>query len=124
MGIPLNIRKATTVYSINKRNIIERKKMSETVSFKVYLTDLTEEGDPEVRRFVVDREVSTSFTYFQQKLIAVYPRLRNKVFAVNWTDMDGDNVTIATDEELIIALTEMTGPLYKMQVVIKGGKKE
>ena len=40
-------------------------------------------------------------------------------FSVSWTDGDGDKVTIATDEELIIALTEMTGPLYKLTVNLK-----
>merc|ERR1711962_1888227 len=39
------------------------------------------------------------------------------------TDEDGDMVTIATDEELIIALTEVTGPVYKLIVNIKSEKK-
>jgi len=97
--------------------------MGETVSFKVYLKDVGSEDQAEVRRFVVDKEVSSSFTYLEEKLATVYPRLKNELFTVNWTDEEGDNVTIATDEELIIALTEMKGPLYKIQVLVKGGKK-
>jgi sequestosome 1 len=31
-------------------------------------------------------------------------------------------VTIRTDDELVIALTEMKGPVYKMQAVLKSGK--
>ena len=32
-------------------------------------------------------------------------------------------MTITNDEELIIALTEMPGPLYKLNLVLKGNKK-
>ena len=32
-------------------------------------------------------------------------------------------VTISNDEELIIALTEMPGPLYKLSLSLKGNKK-
>merc|ERR1711915_357218 len=39
-----------------------------------------------------------------------------------WTDSDGDMVTIATDEELMIALTEMQGPLYRLQLKSTGQK--
>jgi hypothetical protein len=46
--------------------------MAENVSFKVSLKDA---GENEVRRFVVDRDVSTSFTYLQEKLCAVFPQL-------------------------------------------------
>ena len=36
-------------------------------------------------------------------------------------DSDGDEVTIASDDELVIALTEMTGPVYKINISIKVG---
>merc|ERR1719245_350737 len=42
---------------------------------------------------------------------------------MTWKDEDGDMVTISTDEELIIALTEMAGPVYKLTVIIKSEKK-
>ena len=83
-----------------------------------------EHGENEVRRFVVDKEVSTSFTYLQEKLCVVFPQLKQKTFSVSWTDGDGDIVTIGLDEELIIALTEMPGPVYKLVVNVKTQKKE
>ena len=49
----------------------------------------------------------------------MFPQLNQKIFSVTWTDEDGDMVTIATDEELIIALTEMPGPVYKLKVDVK-----
>eukprot|EP00090_Calanus_glacialis_P045022 TRINITY_DN8123_c0_g1_i2.p1 TRINITY_DN8123_c0_g1~~TRINITY_DN8123_c0_g1_i2.p1 ORF type:complete len:514 (-),score=192.21 TRINITY_DN8123_c0_g1_i2:143-1684(-) len=95
--------------------------MVDNVSFKVVLKD--KETEDELRRFVVDKEVSTSFAYLQEKLCLVFPQLKQKIFSVTWTDEDGDMVTIATDEELIIALTEMPGPVYKLKVDVKSPKK-
>lgn len=87
--------------------------MADTVSFKGYLKGTEEE---EVRRFNVDKEVSSSFSYLQEKLRVVFPALRLKTFTVSWVDEDGDSITIASDEELIIALTEMKGSLYKLTI--------
>merc|ERR1712007_220208 len=91
---------------------------TDSVSFKVVLKEQNE-----LRRFVVDKDVSTSFSYLQEKLCLVFPQLKQKIFSISWTDDDGDMVTIATDEELIIALTEMQGPVYKLIVDIKKEKK-
>ena len=35
---------------------------------------------------------------------------------VTWIDSDGESITVRTDEELLIALTEMEGPVYKLDV--------
>ncbi len=35
---------------------------------------------------------------------------------ISWTDVEGDKVTIRTNEELIIALAEMKGPVYKLTI--------
>jgi len=90
--------------------------MGDNVSFKVYLKNQEEQ---EVRRFVIDKNVSTSFEYLVGKLRVIFPQIQRSVFTVGWTDEDGDQVTVTTDEELIIALTEMTGPLYKLTVTVK-----
>lgn len=92
--------------------------MGEMVSFKASKCDL--EGEAEVRRFQVDKDVSSSFAYLQQKLASVFPDISRKVFSITWVDTDNDIVTIATDEDLIIALTEMEGPLYRINIVVKG----
>merc|ERR1712121_191436 len=98
--------------------------MPDNVSYKVYLLDTKGgEGSSEVRRFVVDKDVSSSFPYLKEKLATVFPSLRPNVqFDVSWTDEDDDKVTIASDEELIIALTEMPGPVYKLNVAVREGK--
>ena len=94
--------------------------MGDNVSFKVFLKN---DNEQEVRRFVIDKNVSTSYDYLLEKLRVVFPQLQGSVFSVCWTDEDGDHVTITSDEELIIALTEMTGPLYKLTVNLKKVKK-
>lgn len=52
-----------------------------TVSFKVFLQD---EHESEVRRFGVDRNVVANFNYLKEKLQAVFPSLRGRVFIVAW----------------------------------------
>jgi len=97
-------------------------KMADGVSFKGFLKSSTP-GESEVRRFLVDKDVSSNFVYLQEKVATVYPTLKHKLFNISWVDSDGDEVTIASDDELVIALTEMTGPVYKINISIKGEKK-
>ena len=90
-----------------------------TVSYKVYLyKDWAKEQALEVRRVGIDREVSTSFTYLKEKLASVFPVLgRGKTKStITWQDEENEWITIRSDEELVIALTEMTGPVYKLHV--------
>jgi len=96
--------------------------MSETVSFKGFLKGDPDTVEEEVRRFNIDKEVSTSYAYLLEKLMIVFPSLKQKNFSVSWIDEDGDSVTIASDEELIIALTEMQGSLYKLHINVKGAR--
>merc|ERR1711935_536032 len=99
--------------------------VEETVPYKVFLAKGSEKIDTEVRRFGVDKDVSSSFTYLKEKMAIVFPSLGPAAeFSVSWTDSDRDMVTIATDEELIIALTEMVGPLYKLHVTPRPGQKK
>jgi len=92
------------------------------VSYKVYLYNQeysTPKGPAlEVRRIGVDRDVSTSLTYLKEKLASVFPVLgRTKTkHSVVWQDDESEWITLRTDEELVIALTEMTGPVYKLHV--------
>jgi len=96
--------------------------MAASVSYKVVLNNQKNDGENELRRFLVDKEVSSSFSYLQEKLCTVFPHLKQNDFSVSWTDEDGDLITIASDEELIIALTEQPGPLYKLVAKVKAPK--
>ena len=98
----------------------------DNVSYKVALKDKTvvDGAHDEIRRFAVSRDVATSFVYLKAKLVQLFAALKDNVdYAVTWTNGDGDEIVVAGDEELIIALSEMTGPVYRLNVVVKGAKK-
>merc|ERR1712211_116615 len=59
----------------------EEVKMADNVSFKVYLKDPSQGEETEVRRFVVDKEVSTSLVYIKEKLVSIFPVLADKIFS-------------------------------------------
>merc|ERR1712012_1107235 len=67
----------------------EEVKMADNVSFKVYLKDPPQGEETEVRRFVVDKEVSTSLVYIKEKLVSIFPVLADKIFSISWTDEAG-----------------------------------
>jgi sequestosome 1 len=54
--------------------------------------------------------------YLREKLRSLFGPGNLKIY---WKDEDGDDVLIETDEELMIALQEMAGPVYKLDVVIQ-----
>jgi len=93
--------------------------MAKPVNFKVTLwskKEVSEKEKEEIRRVSVDSDVSTSFTYLTEKLASVFPVLKSRPGKVTWLDADGENITIRSDEELVIALTEMEGPVYRLDV--------
>lgn len=97
--------------------------MSETISYKAYLKEsfaTKTDNNMEVRRFLMEKGVSTKFDELQARIKKVFPVLEtNNNFAISWEDGDGDQVVINTDEELSIAMTEMPGPVYKINIAIK-----
>ena len=78
------------------------------ISIKVFLRCQDEEE--EVRRFSLERSAGSCVSYKQlvARLEAMFPQLEAAVYRVSWTDEEGDAVTISTDEELGIALAEMS----------------
>lgn len=90
------------------------------LSFKVYL-DLNNDAKPEVRRFGVPQCNVTNYLFLKDKIRSMFPALRNSNlnFKISWKDEDSDLVDITSDEELLIALTEMSGQeLRKLFVAV------
>jgi len=105
---------------MGKNSLQKTINMNGEVSFKVSLLD-KDNIKSEVRRFAVPQDCSTSLVYLKEKLRTLFgPNNLN----ISWQDQDGDNVLIETDEELTIALQEMTGPVYKLEVAIKEAADE
>lgn len=88
-----------------------------SISFKVYILENNDES-VEVRRFEVDQGVVTNYDYIRERLQYVFPRLRGKVFKILWKDAENDEVTISSDEEMMIALSEIKSDLCKLLVRI------
>merc|ERR1712226_645173 len=102
------------IYLPSKMSLPDQK-ITESVSFKVSL--LKENGEKsEVRRFVVPQDCSSSLIYLKEKIRTTFNLGRSNC-KVSWKDEDSDDVTIETDEELLIAFQELVGPVYKLQVV-------
>merc|ERR1711963_867568 len=96
-----------------------RDKMS--VSFKV---TLNKEEEQETRRFQVDKGVAGSLVYLKQKIAAIFPEFRRSEPVLSWVDEDGDEVVVTSDEELKVALTALTGPVYKLKVKLGDKAKD
>ena len=98
--------------------------MEDPVSYKGYFNSDAQEGLHEVRRFTVDKEKSNSLEFLKDKLVTVFPQIKDKEIFITWRDNDGDMVTIENDEDLMIAKAEMQGHLYKINVMIKNENKK
>ena len=92
------------------------------VSFKVYLK--TAGSELEVRRFLIERNTRTDYNLLMEKLWMLFPQLQDSDFSLTWTDSEGDTITVNTDEELSIALSEMPGEPYKLNLNIKTDRRE
>merc|ERR1712198_670382 len=95
-----------------------RNRMS--VSFKVTLSKGEEQ---ETRRFLVSEEVGSSLVYLKQKIATIFPSFRRTEPVLSWVDEDGDEVVVASDEELEVALAALPGPVYKFRVKLADTRK-
>lgn len=98
--------------------------MSNSLPFKCYLEG-KDGGTKEIRRFTLDSDVVGNFTYLQEKIRNIYPQLLRENFLIQYigkvktllllvlikhlerwifSDDEGDNVTVSSDDELIAAL--------------------
>merc|ERR1712107_763826 len=56
----------------------------------------------------------------KQKIAAIFPEFRRSEPVLSWVDEDGDEVVVTSDEELQVALTALTGPVYKLKAKLAG----
>ena len=64
------------------------------------------------------QDCSTSYVYLKEKLRSVFGQeIANSGFDISWQDNEEDIVTVESDEELLIAMNELEGPVYKFNLV-------
>merc|ERR1712130_1020018 len=95
-------------------------KLKMSLSFKVTLIQGNEQ---ETRRFVLNEDTASRFSDLKTKITSIFPALDQRKPVVSWLDKEGDELRIANDEEMKLALAAMTGPVFKLRVRL-GGKKE
>jgi len=71
---------------------------------------------------VLNEDTASRFSDLEQKITSIFPALDQRDPVVSWLDKEGDEVQIANDEELKLALASMSGPVFKLRVRL-GGKK-
>lgn len=68
------------------------------------------------------------YTYLQIRMISSLREEQLKQLQLQittiWTDGEGDEAILATDENLALALDDMSGPIYKFKAYIEKKKKE
>ncbi|OWF55631.1 sequestosome-1-like [Mizuhopecten yessoensis] len=79
-------------------------------------------AEPEIRRFPVPADVSSSFDYLKKKISDVFPGLHKGLFSLYWKDQDGDLITFNSDEELLEALGFVNDGM--LRIVIKEGNPQ
>ena len=79
----------------------------------------TEDVQAEIKKFQVDQNFSTDFNHLLGKIRSYYKFAGVKVF---WTDSDGDDIKIDSDEDLQTAQIENTGGSLKLKVVLEDGR--
>lgn len=75
-----------------------------------------ESENPEIRRFSIPQEVSSSYDYLVGKIRQVYPSLLRKVFRLYWRDNENELVTLSSDEELVLALGCISQENFKVYI--------
>ncbi|KAK6643527.1 hypothetical protein RUM43_005037 [Polyplax serrata] len=89
--------------------------MNGTVPFKLFLKSSNSENT-EVRRIHILEYLSTSFANLCEEIITLFPILKNTSYSITWKDDEGDEITISSDNELTIALTEMKTDIKKLYI--------
>ena len=109
-------------------NTVKMSNPTDLVPFKGYFTlappvvggNLGTEGETEVRRFMMNLEDAVKFVSLVKKVKSVFPSAKDKEIKISWTDNDGDDVIIDSDEELAIALFDLTGfNVQKLDIFVK-----
>jgi sequestosome 1 len=76
-----------------------------------------ENVNKEIRRFSVDPLVAANYEYMSKKVAQVFPSLGSPDnFTLAWKDSDDDMITFSSDEELVEALGQKDGDVFRIYI--------
>lgn len=98
--------------------------MAQQLTVKAYLkrwnVDRNQlESVEEIRRFSVDQDVATSYTYLLAKVTNVFPGLNNKSITLYWRDADNDMIAFSSDDELMEAVKNVNDGVLRVFITEK-----
>ena len=78
------------------------------------------EESVEIKKFQVPHDLSTTdYSYIIQKIRSYYDQYQHGGIKLFWTDSDGDEIKIDSDEDLQTAKNEITGESLKLKVILE-----
>ncbi|XP_072039912.1 LOW QUALITY PROTEIN: sequestosome-1-like [Amphiura filiformis] len=90
-----------------------------SLTVKAYLKR-SDNANPEIRRFTVDHDVTSSYEYLSKKVAQVFPSLgRPERFTLAWKDADNEMISFSSDEELMEALGSLEENVFRIYVTEK-----
>ncbi|XP_076822733.1 sequestosome-1-like isoform X2 [Clavelina lepadiformis] len=87
-----------------------------SLQYKAFLYNDKPCRPKEIRRFAIDQDVSSNYEYLRRKVSTVFPNLGESNFSLQWIDSDGDLIWFNSDEELMQALSQLNGDLFKIYI--------
>lgn len=85
-----------------------------SLTVKAFL--LQEGAESEIRRFSVDQDVSTNYSYLTNKVTAIFPGLVNQSFETLWKDPENDFIAFSSDDELTEALGFVNDGVFRLYI--------
>jgi len=101
--------------------ITQTQTIAMSVSYKITL--IGENNHRETRRMIVGEE-NSNLASLKEKLMNIFSSLKPHNYVLQWTDDEGDDITITSEEDLTVAMTDMKGPVYKLLIKTKLDEKE
>lgn len=108
-----------------------------SLTVKAFLHQRSWKEEPvEIRRFSLDQDVSSNYSYLVQKIAQVFPSVAAEEIVLSWegrglsrhhqlcernfplfsTDAEGDYINISSDDELLEALDQFDGSIFKIHL--------
>ena len=88
------------------------------VKINVFQNKEGSEESVEIKKFHVPNDLSKDYNYIIEKIRSYYNHNNHGGIKLSWTDSDGDEIKIVSEEDLQTAKHEITGESLKLKVIL------